>query len=65
VSEGLTEPPHRLCCGQPHWGALCPDGLVMCCICFGRVPVGELHLDTDGLRVNMCEPCAREEARYA
>lgn len=54
--------PVRLCCGQPHYGALCPDGLVMCCICFSRVPVEELAVDEkDGLRWDICASCGKEE----
>jgi hypothetical protein len=58
------EPPVRLCCGQAHHGVVCPDGLVLCCICFGRFEQGELHTDTDGYRWNICADCgAAEEAQ--
>jgi hypothetical protein len=33
----------RLCCGQPHDDVVCPDGLVMCCVCFDRVTIDELE----------------------
>ena len=41
----MSEMPVRLCCGQRHLSAMCPDGLVMCCICFERVPVEQLGRD--------------------
>lgn len=57
-NPGLAEPPVRLCCGQRHWGVGCPDGLVMCCLCYHRFPLAELFLDQDGDRWDMCVPCA-------
>ena len=54
--------PVRLCCGQRHSGARCPDGLVMCCLCFERVPVDRLHHDHDGTPVDVCRPCAEAQA---
>ena len=33
----------RLCCGQRHSGTVCPDGMVMCCICFERVSQQQLN----------------------
>lgn len=32
----IWELPVRICCGQRHNGPVCPDGLVMCCLCFDR-----------------------------
>jgi hypothetical protein len=62
--SGMEHPPYRLCCGQPHYGVQCPDGKVMCCICFSRFPVDELHIDpSDGKRVDICTSCAAEEQR--
>lgn len=56
------EPPTRLCCGQQHVGARCPDGLVMCCICFSRVPPEDLVVE-DGQLVDVCLDCrSREKA---
>ncbi len=49
--------PVRLCCGQRHWTMQCPDGKVMCCICFSRFKLDELHIDGDGQREDICEPC--------
>lgn len=51
--------PVRLCCGQRHYGVQCPDGLVMCCLCFSRFPVEQLHVDpSDGRRVDVCIGCS-------
>jgi len=55
------EAPVRLCCGLRHYGAQCPDGLVMCCLCFSRFPLGELYVDTDGVPVDVCQGCAAAE----
>jgi hypothetical protein len=56
--RGLVSAPHRLCCGQPHYGPQCPDGLVMCCVCFGRFPVDELTVDpSDGKPWDVCRGC--------
>jgi hypothetical protein len=54
----------RLCCGQQHAGPVCPDGLVMCCICFTRVTPEDLHADADGSRWDICAQCAAAEQRY-
>lgn len=50
--------PVRLCCGQQHSGAVCPDGLVMCGICFARFPADQLAVDHDGDRWDVCTGCA-------
>lgn len=60
-SAALPEPPVRLCCGQRHDDALCPDGLVMCCICFHRFPVSGLH-EVEGGHEDVCLGCAEQEA---
>ena len=52
-----TEPPVRACCGQRHFGAQCPDGLVMCCLCFERVPLEKLVVEADGGYVDVCLDC--------
>lgn len=58
----LTEPPVRVCCFQRHYGAQCPDGLVMCCQCFERFPVDQLDVDEeDGQHIDVCLPCALRE----
>lgn len=62
-----TDGPTRLCCGQRHWSAACPDGKVMCCICFGRFSLDELdeadRLEdgTDGGRTDVCRQCGEEQ----
>lgn len=56
------KPPVRLCCWQRHWGVLCPDGLVLCCLCFYRYPVWALSVDpADGKPVDKCKQCAKDE----
>lgn len=50
----------RLCCGQRHYGVVCPDGLVMCCICYRRVPQRDLASE-DGQRVDVCSVCMVKE----
>lgn len=54
--------PVRLCCGQRHDGAVCPDGKVMCCVCFERVRVDDLNVTPDGKKEDVCRPCAEIEA---
>lgn len=51
----------RLCCGQDHNGVGCPDGLVMCCLCFSRVLPEELWADEDGNKWDICKPCEASE----
>lgn len=53
----LQEIPVRLCCGQRHWTVECPDGLVMCDICFDRTAKENLMKDTDGTLWNICQGC--------
>ena len=60
--EPLSTPPVRLCCLQRHYGPVCPDGKVMCCLCFGRFEVSELSVTVDGDRQDVCVPCAEAEA---
>ena len=49
--------PVRLCCGQRHYGAQCPDGKVMCCLCFARFTVDELSETVNGDKQNVCVRC--------
>lgn len=58
-------PPIRLCCGKAHSGAMCPDGLVMCVLCFKRVSVDKLNLNEEGRREDVCQKCADEEREFA
>jgi hypothetical protein len=60
----LSQPPVRLCCGQRHEGAVCPDGLVMCCLCFSRFAAEDLHVTADGGREDVCNGCAALEAAH-
>ena len=52
----LNEAPVRLCCGQRHYGVVCPDGMVMCCLCFFRIPLDDLA-EEDGTKIDICKPC--------
>lgn len=54
----LMEIPMKLCCMQRHRGVQCPDGRVMCCICFDRVKVEELNITEDGTPEDVCRNCA-------
>lgn len=65
--------PIRACCGQRHHGPVCPDGLVMCCICFNRVPKERLAVveEGDGSSVDsapvyedVCMTCRRREEQW-
>lgn len=56
--------PIKLCCFRPrseHAGPQCPDGLVMCCLCFGRVGIDMLAVEDDGMKVDVCKPCRAAE----
>lgn len=59
MSEKLA--PVRLCCGERHFGPVCPDGRVMCCLCFERIPQDKLNTRTDGQKEDVCLKCAEEE----
>lgn len=54
------EPPVRLCCFQRHFGPICPDGKVMCCLCFERVHQDDLNV-VDGQKEDVCKKCAELE----
>lgn len=59
----MAEGPVRPCCGQRHYGVRCPDGLVMCELCFERVSddvlMGDEH--DPSLRWDICQPCGFRE----
>ena len=57
----MSDPPVRLCCFQRHNGAQCPDGAVMCCLCFYRFPVAMLSIDDSGDPVDVCIDCSERE----
>lgn len=61
--EAVTavQPPIRLCCGQSHNGAVCPDGTFMCCLCFDKVILASAYEDAEG-RWDMCRPCGEGNA---
>lgn len=61
----MREPPVRLCCGKRHFGVVCPDGSVQCCVCLERFALDELSQVEDDF-VNVCIACkAREDAEGA
>jgi len=60
----VDSPPTRLCCGKQHWGPVCPDGRVMCCICFNRFTQDELYVDEAGDKWDECKECGESNARY-
>lgn len=58
--------PVRVCCGLRHEGVACPDDLVMCQLCFERVPLDQLRVVADGIRgatvvENVCQKCAAQD----
>jgi hypothetical protein len=59
----LREPPYRLCCGQQHWGPVCPDGKIMCQLCYERFDRHELNVPNplDGIPEDVCQKCADHE----
>lgn len=57
MSDLLPFAPVRLCCGKRHRGVVCPDGLVPCCLCFGRFPLEMLSKDDDGNLLDICLEC--------
>jgi len=60
----LDEPPVRLCCHQRHWGAICPDGKVMCQLCYDRFELTDLHTDEGGTPEDVCKECAERERLF-
>lgn len=51
-------PPVRLCCGKRHYGPVCPDGKVMCCVCFERFSIRDLATDErTGIKSDLCHNC--------
>ena len=53
--------PVRLCCGKRHFGVVCPDGMVMCALCFKRVHQSELSRGSSGRLENVCQKCKEIE----
>ncbi len=56
------EAPVRLCCGERHISKPCPDGKVMCALCFYRFDLWDLHNEGNKL-VDVCRPCAEKDGR--
>lgn len=56
-----SQAPVRLCCFQRHYGSVCPDGLVMCCMCFKRFKIEELNVADNGKPEDVCKDCAEAE----
>lgn len=54
------EPPVRLCCGERHFGPVCPDKKVQCCLCFNRFSKDELN-EVNGVKEDVCINCATKE----
>jgi len=59
----MNNPPVRLCCGKPHYGVQCPDGKVMCVLCFERFEVCDLNASDDGVIEDVCKKCAEKEEK--
>lgn len=59
--NGQWLPPVRLCCGERHFGPVCPDGKVMCCLCFERKSIEDLNTTPDGKVEDVCKICAANE----
>ena len=57
-----TNVPTRICCGQRHEGVVCPDGKVMCCLCFKRV-TQDLLSTYDGQKTDVCKKCDNAEIK--
>lgn len=53
-----SQAPVRPCCGQRHWTIACPDGRVMCDLCYDRFELAGLYVDAAGTRWNICITCA-------
>lgn len=62
-SDYRTDGPVRLCCMRRHRGVRCPDGRVMCELCFGKFYDNELMGDAKdpSLRWDICLECGERE----
>lgn len=62
MGDRIIAPPVRVCCGERHYGVMCPDGKVMCCQCFNRFDKSELSVDPeDGVLWDVCKTCDAHE----
>lgn len=43
----------------------CPDGLVMCQLCFDRFKIEDLNVTDDGNREDVCKACAEAEKKQS
>lgn len=57
----MSDAPVRLCCMQRHFDTVCPDGKVMCCLCFDRFDQDDLHTLPNGKREDVCRECGITE----
>lgn len=60
TGSAAKDAPVRLCCLQRHWGAVCPDGKVMCQLCYRRYDIKDLTED-DGVPIDVCRRCSAQE----
>jgi hypothetical protein len=51
-------------CSQQHPGSVCPDNLVVCCMCFMRVPKSQLMVE-HGKVWNVCKECEHDVANIS
>ena len=64
MTAQINQAPIRLCCMQRHYGVVCPDGKVMCELCYDRFDQADLWMDEDGSRWDVCAEChAHDEER--
>jgi len=65
VSESSCfQHPVRLCCMQRHLGPICPDGKVMCQLCYDRFDMADLYVDEHGDRWDVCRACQENDALH-
>lgn len=57
-------PPIRVCCGERHFGVVCRDQKVMCCLCFSRFAIEDLNVTANGPE-DVCKSCAEGERVHA
>jgi hypothetical protein len=55
--DRVKQPPVRLCCGERHWTVACPDGRVMCAMCFDRYLEEMLATTPGGTKIDVCQEC--------
>ena len=55
--------PTRVCCGKKHFGCVCPDNKVMCCLCWERFNQSDLNELKNGRKEDVCKPCGESERK--